>query len=74
MTSPTTIAENEELDLVGGYLTDECKLFRVVGRHTLDGQRLIEIEDCLTLDVWLVSIAELQPLRLIRTTDDDAET
>ena len=37
------------------YLTDGRKLFRVVVLRVFNEEELVELEDCATLDIWLVS-------------------
>jgi len=48
------------------YLTDGCKLFRVIVVRTSNDETLVELEDCQTLDVWLVPADELRSLRRVR--------
>jgi hypothetical protein len=59
----------------GGYLTDERKLFRVIDRRAMLEETLIELEDCTTLDVWLVTpeeVAELRPVGALEADQPDA--
>jgi hypothetical protein len=53
-------------DFVPGiYLTDGCRLFRVVSRLARKGEyALSSLEDCLTLDVTSYSADELFAMRL----------
>lgn len=62
MAQPTLIGEHET-SAPGDYLTDGYKLFRVLDHHRFDSEALVETEDCQTLDVWLISPAEVAPLR-----------
>jgi hypothetical protein len=48
------------------YLTDGRKLFRVVVLRVFNDEELVELEDCATLDVWLVSPDEVRCLRRVR--------
>jgi len=49
----------------GIYLTDGCRLFRVVSRLAWKGKyALASLEDCLTLDVTPYSADELFAMRL----------
>lgn len=50
----------------GSYLTDTRTLFRVVSRYAVANETLVELEDCLTLDAWLVPAHEVLALRAIR--------
>ena len=50
------------------YLTDGRKLDRVVVLRSFNDEELVEIEDCASLDVWLVSPEELGSLRRVRRT------
>lgn len=48
------------------YLTDERKLYRVIVLRVFSDEMLVELEDCATLDVWLVNPDELSSLRRVR--------
>jgi len=48
------------------YLTDGFRLYRVIVLRALNEERLAELEDCRTLDIWLVRIDELNSLRRVR--------
>ena len=48
------------------YLTDGRKLFRVVVLRVFNEEELVELEDCATLDIWLVSPDEVRRLRRVR--------
>jgi hypothetical protein len=50
----------------GEYLTDGFRLYRVVVSRVFHEKRLVELEDCRTLDVWLASADELSSLRPVR--------
>jgi hypothetical protein len=50
----------------GEYLTDGFRLYRVVVSRVFQEERLVELEDCRTLDVWLVGADELSSLRPVR--------
>ena len=50
----------------GSYLTNERRLLRVLGQHAGSDDGLVEVEDCSTLDVWLLEAEELAPLRQVR--------
>jgi hypothetical protein len=50
----------------GEYLTDGFRLYRVIVLRALNEETLVELEDCRTLDVWLVRIDELNSLRRVR--------
>jgi hypothetical protein len=47
------------------YLTDERKLYRVIVLRVFDDEMLVELEDCATLDVWLVRADELTSMRRV---------
>ena len=47
----------------GVYLTDERALFRVLGDGIVDGQIVVELEDCAQLVRLLVTEPELDTLR-----------
>jgi hypothetical protein len=57
----------------GDYLTDGCRLFRVAAPCG-DGRKgsLVEVEDCATLDVWLMTPAELASLHPVRPASGSA--
>ena len=55
-----------QLTAPGSYLTDDRTLFRIVSRYVVANETLVELEDCLTLDTWLVSAHEVVALRAIR--------
>lgn len=48
------------------YLTDGHRLFRVVVVRAFSDEELVELEDCATLDVWLVSAEEVGSLEPVR--------
>jgi hypothetical protein len=50
----------------GEYLTDGFRLYRMVVLRLVGEERLVELEDCRTLDIWLVSADELESLRPVR--------
>ena len=59
-TQPTlSLAVYDDPDLPGRYLTDGEHLFRVLGPGVVR-KSYIEIEDCRTLEVWLVDSRELR--------------
>jgi hypothetical protein len=60
----TTVWERDSQP--GEYLTDGFRLYRVVVSRVFHEERLVELEDCRTLDVWLVSADELSSLRPVR--------
>ena len=46
---------------VGAYLTDETKLIRIESvLRTREGDELVEVEDCRTLDRWIWPVDELE--------------
>jgi hypothetical protein len=52
----------------GTYLTDERRLLRVVSRRTGASEAaLVEVEDCSSLDVWVIQADELSRLRRVRS-------
>ena len=55
-----------DVPAAGSYLTDERRLLRVLGEHAGTDHGLVEVEDCSTLDVWLLEAEELAPLRQVR--------
>jgi hypothetical protein len=50
----------------GEYRTDGFRLYRVIVSRVFHEERLVELEDCRTLDVWLVPAEELGSLRRVR--------
>jgi hypothetical protein len=51
----------------GHYLTDGCRLYRVVNRCLIEGlEPAAVVEDCLTLEVRLYTSRELWAMRLRR--------
>lgn len=62
---------DSEIAASGSYLTDERKLFRVLGRLSVGDETLIELEDCTTLDVWLVAVTLVARLRRVRALAAD---
>lgn len=72
--------EREALELVattalgrdserGEYLTDGFRLYRVVISRVFHEERLVELEDCRTLDVCVVPADQLSSLRRVRPAD-----
>jgi hypothetical protein len=53
----------------GEYLTDGFRLYWVVGIRVFNEETLVEIEDCRTLDVLLVSVDEINSLRRVHTPE-----
>lgn len=60
-TAPPTLgaAEYDDPDLPGRYLTDGTSLFRLLGPGQAHNG-YVEIEDCKTLEVWIVDSYELR--------------
>lgn len=56
---PIDFAEIDDPDLPGRYMTDGNHLFRLMGPGQVRNG-YIEIEDCGTLEVWLVDSRELR--------------
>jgi hypothetical protein len=52
------------LDRAGVYLTDEVFLYRVAGSIAGDGDGIVELEDCYSLEVVRVPEARLRARRL----------
>lgn len=50
----------------GGYLTNGRRLYRVLVTLFNEGETLIELEDCATLDVWIVTSEEVESMRMVR--------
>lgn len=50
----------------GRYLTDGCRLLRVLGRFEIPGSMLLSVEDCVTLERHVYAEIELERLRLRR--------
>lgn len=50
----------------GGYLTNGRRLHRVLATLFNEGEALIELEDCATLDVWIVTSEEVASMRVVR--------
>ncbi len=50
----------------GEYLTDGFRLYRVAAIRVFNEETLVEIEDCRTLDLLLVSADEINSLRRVR--------
>lgn len=48
------------------YLTDGRKLYRVIVLRVFNDEELVELEDCETLDVWLVSSEDLSSMQRVR--------
>lgn len=65
------IAQAKRLAFPGAYMTDERTLFRVLARRTIAEETLVELEDCATLDVWLVTMSEVARMRVVRARDCD---
>lgn len=65
------LARAKKLAVPDAYLSDERRLFRVLDRRTVDEETLIELEDCATLDVWLVTMGEVARLRVVRAVEAD---
>jgi hypothetical protein len=54
-----SLAVYDDPDLPGRYLTDGEHLFRLLGADVVRNN-YIEIEDCKTLEIWLVDSGELR--------------
>lgn len=49
----------------GQYVTNERRLYRIVLTRLVDDESIVELEDCATLDVWLVTAAEVASMRAV---------
>jgi hypothetical protein len=54
----------------GTYLTDGRGLFRIVTLRVIDGEALVELEDCATLATWLVTETEVAALDEVRSAPE----
>jgi hypothetical protein len=62
-----TTAVAPQPPLIGAYLIDETKLLRIESElRTPEGEGLLEIEDCRTLDRWIWPADQLEQCRLRR--------
>jgi hypothetical protein len=65
---PATIVIERDSE-PGEYLIDGFRLYRVIVSRVFHEEKLVELEECRTLDVCLVPAEELGSLRPVRPAD-----